>query len=69
MLQRAREVIELQERGSSVQRLALRSLRQRDQRYMDLAQQLVATQLDDSEQVAGLVKAVTATEDAVVQPG
>jgi ferritin len=58
VLQRAQEVIELQERGSSVQRLALRSLRQRDQRYMELAQQLVATQLEDSEQLAGLVKAV-----------
>jgi ferritin len=68
VLQRAQEVIELQERGSSVQRLALRSLRQRDQRYMELAQQLVATQLEDSEQLAGLVKAVTTAEDAVVQP-
>lgn len=68
VLQRAQEVIELQERGSSVQRLALRSLRQRDQRYMELAQQLVATQLEDGEQVAGLVKAVTTAEDAVVQP-
>jgi hypothetical protein len=35
---------------------------------MELAQQLVATQLEDSEQLAGLVKAVTTAEDAVVQP-
>ncbi len=69
MLQRAQEVIQLQGRGGSVQRLALRSLRQRDQRYMDLARQLVATSLDDGAEVSELVAAVAAVEDAVVVEG
>jgi hypothetical protein len=68
VLQRAHEVIELQSRGGSVQRLALRSLRQRDQRYMDLARQLVATSLDDGGEVSMLVQAMAAVEDAVVPP-
>jgi hypothetical protein len=69
VLQRAQEVIQLQGRGGSVQRLALRSLRQRDQRYMDLARQLVATSLDDGAEVSELVAAVAAVEDAVVVEG